>query len=160
MKSKNTINHGFKLQDQHYLRHHDNAKADPEVQLFIAEDLEGEEPELRKYYCASCKSRLDYHNYLKVWICSECFEQYDTNIQDVPLKDTKELRVKTYPELSYYQTWDEEDPNTVFIESIDLGEQHNIPGNVAILRDDHRVKHIRVKGSPVEAMAAMNQLDG
>jgi uncharacterized protein YuzE len=47
----------------------------------------------------------------------------------------------------------------IFAEGIDLGEQDNIPG-IEILRDDNRVKHIRVGGSPVEALSAMNEMDG
>ena len=38
----------FRLEDLRNLRYHGNAEADPEVQLFIAEDMEEEEPELRK----------------------------------------------------------------------------------------------------------------
>jgi hypothetical protein len=162
MKTRNNNKpiQGFSQQDRNYLRQFDNAQADPELQILTEEDFEEEEPEQRQYFCAICKSRLDYLEGSKtIWRCNECTEYYDTNNQDVPLKDISELRVKTYPELSYYQTWDEEDPNMVFMEQIDLGEQ-NIPRNVEILRDDHRVKHIRIRGSPVEALAAMNELDG
>lgn len=57
--TRNGINQGFTVQDQYYLRHYDNAEADPQVQLFTVEDLEQEEPELRKYFCTIFKSRLD-----------------------------------------------------------------------------------------------------
>ena len=45
-------------------------------------------------------------------------EYYDTKIQDVPVKDIKDSRVKTYPELSHYPTYEENDIFTPFIEGI------------------------------------------
>jgi hypothetical protein len=68
----NGIRQGFSLRDSVYLKDNDYAQADPKLQLFVAEDIEEEEPELRLYYCASCKSKLDYHKHLSIWICSEC----------------------------------------------------------------------------------------
>ena len=44
--TRNGINQGFTVQDQYYLRHYDSPEADPQAQLFVAEDLEEEEPEL------------------------------------------------------------------------------------------------------------------
>jgi len=39
--------------------------------------------------------------------------------------------------------------------------EQNSPGNIEIVRDDDfRIKHIKVKGLPTEALAAMNELDG
>lgn len=86
---------------------------------------------------------------------------YDTNTQDMPLRDISSTRVKAYSEFQYYPTMDENDPDMIFIQGIDLsGVEDSTSGNVEILRDDQRVKHIRVRGSPVEAMASMNEIDG
>jgi hypothetical protein len=68
--------------------------------------MEGE-PEQRQYYCAMCKSRLDYHKHLQYWLCPECFQQYDPSIQDVPLKNIIDSGVKIYPELQHNPTLDE-----------------------------------------------------
>ena len=85
---------------------------------------------------------------------------YDTSAQDMPLRDISNNKVKTYPEFSYYKVYDEADPNMLFAEGIDLSsEVDNVPRNVEIIRDDHRVKHIQVKGSLVVAIAAMNEMD-
>jgi hypothetical protein len=53
---------------------------------------------------------------------------------------------------------DDNDPDMIFIQQINPDDR-NTPGNVEILRDDTRVKHIRVRGSPVEVLASMNELD-
>jgi hypothetical protein len=113
------------------------------------------------YFCSICKSRLDYLEGTKtIWICSNCSQTYDTSIQDAPLRDISNTGVKTYPEFEYYQKYDENDSNMIFAEGIDLSEQGNTPKNVGILRDDgFRIRHIRVRGSPVEALSAMNKLD-
>jgi hypothetical protein len=47
-----------------------------------------------------------------------------------------------------------------FVQGIDPDAETITPGNVQVLRDYNRVKHIRVKGLPIEALAAMNELDG
>ena len=55
---------------------------------------------------------------------------------------------------------DENDPDMIFAEGIDPdADEDNIPSNIEVISDDGRYKHIRVKGSPVEAMAAMRELD-
>ncbi|MGC1133643.1 MAG: hypothetical protein WA941_12535 [Nitrososphaeraceae archaeon] len=69
-------------------------------------------------------------------------------------------KVRTYTELSHYPTYEENDIYRPFMEGIDVGEQdNNIPGNIEVVYDDGRHKHIRVKGLPTEALAAMNELD-
>lgn len=75
-KKRTEIRQGFTIRDENFLRKYDNPKADPDVQIFSAESFEEEEKELREYYCACCKSRLDYHNHLDVWLCPQCFQQY------------------------------------------------------------------------------------
>ena len=48
----------------------------------------------------------------------------------------------------------------IFMQGIYPEEYDNTPGNVEIIRDEgFRNKHIRVRGSPIDAMAAMNRLD-
>lgn len=154
------VNQGFSQQDQNYLRVYDNAEAGPEWQLLTEEDWEDEDKERREYFCSICKSKLDYLKDTEtIWRCNECMQYYDTSIQDVPIKDMSESKVKVYPELDRYPTYDTEDPNMVFVEGIDIGEQGSIPG-VEVLRDDgFRHKHIRVKGLPIEALSSMNEID-
>ncbi len=49
---------GWKLQDQNYLRMHDNAEAGPEWQLLTEDDWEDENLEQRQYHCSICFARL------------------------------------------------------------------------------------------------------
>jgi hypothetical protein len=81
-------------------------------------ELEGE-PEEREYHCAICKAKLEYIKSLEMWNCSECSQYYDTKIQDVPVKNISEFRVTLWSELQHYPTYDENDPNILFIEGID-----------------------------------------
>lgn len=74
--------------------------------------------------------------------------------QDVPIKDLNESKVKTYPELDKYPTAEENDPYTIFIQGVDPDADEYVPRNVEVLRDDGRIKHIRVRGSPVQALRA------
>lgn len=86
-------------------------------------------------------------------------QYYDTSIQDIPLKTIKESRVKIFPELSKYPTYDELDVYLPFVQGIDPDAETSIPENVEVLRDDGRIKGIRVKGLPTEALAVMNELN-
>lgn len=146
---------GWKLQDQKYLQMHDNAASSPEWQLLTEDDWENDEPKQRRYHCSICFARLDYLQDTKtIWICSNCSQTYDTSIQDAPIKDMSESKVRTYTELSHYPTYEENDIYMPFMEGIDVGEQdNNIPGNIEVVYDDGRHKHIRVKGLPIEASA-------
>ncbi|MGC1132582.1 MAG: hypothetical protein WA941_07155 [Nitrososphaeraceae archaeon] len=47
-----------------------------------------------------------------IWMCSNCSQTYDTSIQDVPIKDM--TKVKVYPELDRYPTYDAEDQHSYF----------------------------------------------
>jgi hypothetical protein len=87
---------------------------------------------------------------------------YDTSIPDLPLKNINGQRIKAYPEFEYYQVYDENDIYTIFMQGIDADRlrYQSVPKNVEILRDDDRVKHIRVRGTLVGALAAMNDLEG
>ena len=40
-------------------------------------------------------------------------------IQDLPLKNISGQRIRAYPEFEYYQVYDENDINTIFIYGID-----------------------------------------
>jgi ribosomal protein L37AE/L43A len=152
MNKNNEPNAGWKQIDEWYLNRHDN-KHEP---VFIQEDFEEQNKERREYFCAICKTRLDF---LKetgtIWRCNACMQYYDTSIQDIPLKNIKESRVKTFPELSKYPTYDESDVYLPFVQGIDPDAETSIP-DVEVLRDDGRIKHIRVKGLPTEALAVMD----
>jgi ribosomal protein L37AE/L43A len=143
---------------------YDNAEAGPEWQLLTEEDWEDENLEQREYYCAICKSRLDFMKDTgTIWRCNECMEYYDVSIQDVPIKNMSESRVKVYPELDRYSTYDIEDPNMVFVEGINPDadvDEYTPSSNIEVISDDGLHKHIRVKGLPTEALAAMNEMDG
>jgi hypothetical protein len=93
--------------------------------------MEDEEPERREYYCSICKSRLDFLKDAEtICRCNECMQYYDTSIQDVPIKDVSESKVRIYSELDKFPTYEENDIWMPFMEGIDVGEQdNNIPGN-------------------------------
>jgi len=114
----------------------------------------------KRLVCAICKARLDYLEGTEtIWICSNCSQTYDTSIQDAPIKDLNESKVKTYPELEKYPTFDERDVCLPFVEGIDPdADGDNISGNIEIVSDDgFRHKHIRVKGLPVEALSRISK---
>jgi len=75
-----------------------------DIQILTEEDYEEEDPEQRHYFCALCKSRLDF---LKetgtMWRCNECMEYYNTSIQDVPVKDLIESKVRTYTDYDTFR---------------------------------------------------------
>lgn len=65
------VRSGFTLRDAIMLRRETDYT--PRIQQFPFEDDELEEPEQRQYFYTVDKSRLDYHKYLGIWICSECY---------------------------------------------------------------------------------------
>jgi hypothetical protein len=95
-----------------------------------------------------------------MWYCQDCVQYYDTTIQDIPLKNIKDSRVGTYPELQHYPTAEEDDIWLPFVHGISPDDEENIPSNIEVIADDGRHKHIRVKGLPTEALATMNEIDG
>lgn len=97
-----------------------------------------------------------------MWYCSACVEYYDTNIQDVPIKNISESKVRVSAELEHYPTYEENDIYSPFIEAINpnADELEDIPNNIEVVSDDGRHKHIRVKGLSIEALSAMRELDG
>jgi ribosomal protein L37AE/L43A len=159
MTNNKEVNPGWKHEDQHYL----SKEADPELQVFSEEDWEDVEPEQQHYFCALCKSRLDF---LKetgtMWRCNECMEYYNTSIQDVPVKDLRESKVKTYTELSHYPTYEEDDMFTPFIEGInpDREEDYDQEGVELVSPSyDNRMQHIRVKGDITKALSAQHNFE-
>jgi ribosomal protein L37AE/L43A len=134
-----------------------------DIQILTEEDYEEEDPEQRHYFCALCKSRLDF---LKetgtMWRCNECMEYYNTSIQDVPVKDLRESKVKTYTELSHYPTYEEDDMFTPFIEGInpDREEDYDQEGVELVSSSyDNRMQHIRVKGDITKALSAQHNFE-
>lgn len=128
--------------DENYLRKFDNASAYPEIQVFSSEGLD-EEPEQEKYFCAVCKSWLEYHKYLDISICLECYQQYDTKIQDTPISN-KGFRIGPHHDISRYPKIDDEGVNIPFVKGINLDDQQG--SNIQILRQsaDGRIQHIRI----------------
>ena len=107
-----------------------------------------------------CKSKLDYLTGSEtIWRCNECMEYYDLRIQDSPIKDTTDFKLIPYSDLQHYPTSDENDPNMLFMEGIDLNNKSGSEIELIRSSDDKRIQHIYVKGSPAEALSAMNKLD-
>ncbi|MGH9985754.1 MAG: hypothetical protein ACRD8W_17560, partial [Nitrososphaeraceae archaeon] len=117
------------------------------------------DPELREYWCAICHGKLDYIRYMDMWYCNACVEYYDTKIQDVPIKNIKDNRVKTYAELEHYHQLDDDDIFMPFVQGVSPDADEDIPSNIEVVSDDGHHKKICVKGLPTEALAAMNELD-
>lgn len=158
--NSSATNPGWKQADQWYLNRHDNVHT-PDIRVITEDNLEESDPELREYWCAICKSKLDYLKNIDMWYCEACVQYYDTNIQDVPLKNIKDSRVKTYAELEHYHQLDDEDIHLSFVEGInpDADSEDYVPRNVEVISDNGHHRHIRVKGLPTEALAAMNEMD-
>ncbi len=154
-------NPGWKRQDEWYLNRHDNVHT-PETQILTEEDFEDENLEQRQYWCAICKSRLDFLKETKtIWRCNECMQYYDTSIQDVPIKNINDSRVKTYAELEHYHQLDDEDIYLPFVQGVDpdADSEDYVPSNVEVISDNGRHRHIRVKGDITKAIADMNEMD-
>jgi hypothetical protein len=111
------IRMGLTLKDSVLLKKDFDYK--PKIQTFIFEDDYNLEPEQREYFCAVDKSLLDYHKYLDIWICHECFQHYDTRIQDTPIKDKSGFKLFAHSEHNPYATLDDNDPNLPFVQGID-----------------------------------------
>lgn len=145
MDNSNEVRTGFRYQDVQYLKRYDNATAAPDIQLFTAEEDNDEEPEVRKYFCAVCKSRLDYLKDTEtIWRCNECMQYYDTKIQDVPIANNNKFRITPHYEINRYPKFDDEDINIPFVKAIDLDDQQD--SNIEILRQsaDGRIQHTRI----------------
>jgi ribosomal protein L37AE/L43A len=156
-------NADWKLEDKHYLNKTDPSN-NPDIQILTEGDWEDEDKEQREYWCAICKSRLDYlEGTNSIWMCSNCSQMYDTSIQDVPVKDIKESRVKTFPELDHYPTTDEDDVWLPFIEGIDPDqeeEDYDQQGVELVSSSaDNRIQHLKVKGDITKALSAQHDFE-
>jgi hypothetical protein len=156
---KREINQGWEQTDEWYLNQYDNPNNDPDIQIFDEGNFEDEDKEEREYFCTICKSKLDYLKNMDMWYCEACVQYYDTKIQDIPIKNIKDSRVKTYAELEHYHQLDDDDIFLPFVQGINPDTEENIPSNVEVVSDDGYRKHMRVKGLPVEALSAMRELD-
>jgi len=155
-------NAGWKLEDRHYLHKHDNAQADLNIQILTEEDWEEEDKELREYWCSICHGKLDYLKQMDMWHCSACVEYYDQKIQDVPIKDLRESKVRTYAELEHYHQSDEDDIFVPFIEGINPDEQedYDLEGVELVSSSaDNRIQHLKVKGDITKALSAQHDFE-
>jgi hypothetical protein len=157
----NDTNQGWKQVDEWYLNKYDNAQADPDIQILTEDNYEDENKELREYYCAICHGKLDFIKNMDTWYCEACVQYYDTKVQDVPIKNINDGRVKMYAELEHYHQLDDDDIYLSFVEGVnpDENDEEYVPSNIEIVTDDGHHRHIRVKGDITKALAAMNQMD-
>lgn len=142
---------GFNPRDEHELVK--ASRSDPQVQMFTEEDLEDEE--INTFYCSLCKCKLEWLIGPGEYFCGECGVTYDPRIQDKPLVDTKDFKVRTYPEFEYYQVYDDKDIKAAFMEGVDLDRDEVYESqDVELVRSspDERVKVYRVHGLPEDAM--------
>lgn len=154
------VNQGWKQADECYLNQYDNPSNDPDIQLLTEDSLEEENKEEREYFCAICQSKLDYLKHMDMWYCEACVQYYDTKIQDVPIKNISDSKVRVSAELEHYHQTDDEDIFMPFVQGIDPDADEYIPSNIEVLSDDGHNKYIRVKGDITKALAAMNEMDG
>ena len=161
MKSNsNDVRLGFRFQHEQYLKRYDNAAADPDIQIFAAEE-DDEEPEAKRYWCAICKSKLNYMRHTDtIWKCDNCQKFYDAKIQDIPIANNNKFRITPHHDINRYPKFDDDNPEVPFLKGIRLDEQQEDP-SIEILKQspDKRIQHICVKGSAAEALAAVNDLD-
>ncbi|MGH9953671.1 MAG: hypothetical protein ACRD5J_18805, partial [Nitrososphaeraceae archaeon] len=116
----------------------------PRIQIFLDDDNENEEPEERTYWCAICKSRLEYLNCSDtIWSCDNCIEYYDTKIQDSVVKDKSDFKLVPYSGLQHYPTADAED--IPFLEAINPNDKEENPETRTY--ENQRIQHIHIKGS-------------
>src|SRR5918996_2088188 len=106
------------------------------------------------YWCAIWKSKLVYLTHTDtIWKCDNCLQYY--KIQDRPVKDKSEFKLKSY--LDPYRQFDEDDPNIVFVEGINIEAREQGGNGVEIIRSstaDKRIQHIRVRGNLADALRA------
>jgi hypothetical protein len=89
-------------------------------------------------------------------------EYYNTSIQDVPVKDLIESKVRTFPELDHYPTAEEDDIWLPFIESInpDQEEDYDQEGvELVSASHDNRIQHLKVKGDITKALSAQHDFE-
>ena len=107
----------WEQKDEYNLRKTDPGN-DPDLQILVEDNWEDEDKEQRVYWCAICHGKLDYLKNMDMWCCSACVEYYDQKIQDVPIKNISDSKVRVSAELQHYPTYDEGDIYSPFIEAI------------------------------------------
>ncbi len=71
-------------------------------------------------------------------------ELYDPKIQNVPLKNLNDFKIK--PKVTHYQTEDEDDINVVFLAGINPNrELERSDLEVTWSSDDRRIQHFNIK---------------
>jgi len=156
------VKSGFTHQDEYQLRKWNNPLSNPRIQIWTEEDLDDEPEEVKRYYCAMCKSRLEHLPKLEYWQCSSCSEVYDNKyLHDTPLKSITDHKLMPHTALQYYPQYDDDDPNIPFVSAVDiddnLEEEDNPDFQVTKSSSDNRVKFIKVRGSPADALAMTKQ---
>lgn len=143
------VRQGFTLKDSIALRKDTNNN--PDVQIFSYED-DLEDPEDRTYWCAICKSKLEYlMGSDTIWRCDSCMEYYDTKIQDSVIKNKEDFKLAPYYGLRHYPTADADD--IPFVEAINLDDTEEEEEDLESRTfEDKRVQKIHVKGSLADAI--------
>jgi hypothetical protein len=92
-----------------------------------------------------CKGVLNYDKHLDAYTCRSCVQYYDiTNLQDTPLKDIKDFQLTPYSQLQHYPVFDENDPNTLFVEGIHLDKLEKEEDLATRTYDNGRVQKINL----------------
>ena len=152
LNSKNSPDAGWNTRDIYHV----TARNNPEIQIFTAEEEEEENPLDRKYYCALCGTKLQWLQGTPEWLCTKCGHTLDTSLQDVPIKDPNQDRVKVYQELDNTPVFDDHDFMTPFAQGIDVDELAGDSEDVELVKTspDHRIQFLRVKGNMEQALNA------
>ena len=150
--TRDNVNQGWNPRDIYHV----TARNDPEIQIFTREEEEDEDPRERKYYCALCGTKLQWLQGTPEWMCNHCGHTLDTSLQDIPIKDPNQDRVKVYQELDNSPVFDDHDPMLPFAEGIEVDELAGESEDIELVKTsaDHRIQHIRVRGLPSEALNA------
>jgi hypothetical protein len=146
------VRRGFGTHVENYINQEDNAEANPHIQVFKSE--EDEDIVETKYYCAICKKQIKYYNELQEWFCDTCGQHYDTKIQDTPVSNVG-YRVRPHVDIMRYPTMDEDDTEIPYAKGVNLDEGSiGYTEEIELVKSspDHRIKHIRVRGSLADAL--------
>lgn len=95
----------------------------------------------------------------RIFICPECFEQYDTKIQDRPILK-KGFKVTPYSDISRYPKADDGDIDIPFMKGINLDEQQDSEIEILRTSQDGRIQNIRIRDNVTreEAFRRMRKL--
>ena len=135
--SKEGVRPGFNDADVIYLNRQTHT---PKTQIFYSEEII-EDPEQETFFCALCKSKLDYIKKMQMYTCIQCVEYYDLNTQTTPLKDVTDTQLRPYADLIKYPTADADD--IPFFEGIDLSKQQEV-GLESRVNEDQRIQKMNL----------------